>query len=126
MHSNSWKIVWNVKKDKQDTIEYELYRNSLIKSFEITLKQSAKLIKKVLNRYFASKRAVDGLSFKDIFRHAHKHSLITEDEAKRWMKYRDNRNNAAHDYSQAFAQETLNLVENFLKDAKNINTKYLH
>ena len=42
------------------------------------------------------------------------------------MKYRDNRNNTAHDYGQAFAQETLNLVENFLKDAKNINTKYLH
>ena len=109
-----------LKKTEEDTIEYEVYRNSLVKGFEITLEQSAKLLKKALNPYFASKRTVDGLSFKDIFRHAHKHSLITEDEAKRWMKYRDNRNNTAHDYGQAFAQETLNLVENFLKDAKNV------
>ena len=44
------------------------------------------------------------LSFKDVFRQAHKHSLITEEETARWMKYRDNRNNTAHDYGQVFAE----------------------
>ena len=32
------------------------------------------------------------------------------------MKYRDNRNNTAHDYGQAFAEETLTLIEDFIKD----------
>lgn len=105
---------------QENTIDYELYRNSLVKGFEMTLEQSGKLLKKTLNPYFASKKAVDSLSFKDIFRQAHKHSLISEEEAKRWIKYRDNRNNTAHDYGQAFAEETLSLVKDFLIDVKNL------
>ncbi len=104
----------------KDSIDYELYRNSLVKGFEMTLEQSGKLLKKVLNPYFASKKSVDTLTFKDIFRQAHKHSLITEEETKRWMQYRDNRNSTAHDYGQAFAEETLSLVKKFLEDVKNL------
>lgn len=107
-------------KAEEDSIDYELYRNSLVKGFEMTLEQSGKLLRKVLNPYFSSKKAVDMLSFKDIFRQAHKHSLITEEETKRWLKYRDNRNSTAHDYGQAFAEETLSLIKDFLKDVKNL------
>ena len=60
------------------------------------------------------------LTFKEIFRQAHKFSLITEDEVERWMKYRDNRNNTAHDYGQVFAEETLALVKDFLADVKEL------
>ena len=109
-----------LQKSEEGSIDYELYRNSLVKGFEMTLEQSGKLLKKVLNPYFASKKAVDMLSFKDIFRHAHKHSLISETETQRWMKYRDNRNSTAHDYGQAFAEETLSLVKDFLVDVKNL------
>lgn len=109
-----------LQKSEEGSIDYELYRNSLVKGFEMTLEQSGKLLKKVLNPYFASKKAVDMLSFKDIFRQAHKHSLISEEETARWLKYRDNRNNTAHDYGQAFAEETLSLIKDFLIDAKNI------
>ena len=109
-----------LKQAKEDSIEYELYRNSLVKGFEISLEQSAKLLKKVLNPYFASKRTVDSLSFKDIFRHANKHSLLSEQETERWMKYRDNRNNTAQDYGQAFAEETLKLIDDFIVDVKNL------
>ena len=107
-------------KAEENSIDYELYRNSLVKGFEMTLEQSGKLLRKVLNPYFSSKKAVDMLSFKDIFRQAHKHSLITEEETKRWLKYRDNRNSTAHDYGQAFAEETLSLIKDFLKDVKNL------
>ena len=109
-----------LQKSEEGSIDYELYRNSLVKGFEMTLEQSGKLLKKVLNPYFASKKAVDMLSFKDIFRHAHKHSLISETETQRWMKYRDNRSSIAHDYGQAFAEETLSLVKEFLVDVKNL------
>ena len=70
--------------------------------------------------YFASKKIVDTLTFKDLFRHAFKHSLINEDEVNRWLKYRDNRNNTTHDYGKDFAEETLTLMETFLIDVNNL------
>ena len=36
------------------------------------------------------------------------------------MKYRENRNNTAHDYGQKFAEETLSIIDNFLNDAENL------
>jgi nucleotidyltransferase substrate binding protein (TIGR01987 family) len=108
-------------KDMQEgTIDYEVYRNSLVKGFEMTLEQCGKLLKKKITPFLSSKKAADMLSFKDIFRHAHKFSLITEEETERWMKYRDNRNNTAHDYGQKFAEETLSIIEDFLNDAENL------
>lgn len=105
---------------RENTTDYEMYRNSLVKGFEMTLEISAKLLKKKITPYFASKRAVDMLSFKDIFRHAHKYSMLNEEETSRWMRYRDNRNNTAHDYGIAFATETLALINDFLRDVKNL------
>ena len=111
-----------IKTEQEGSIDYEMYRNSLVKGFEMTLEQSGKLLRKRLLPYFASKKAVDALTFKDLFRHAYKYSLLNEDEISRWMKYRDNRNNTAHDYGKAFAEETLTLVDDFLKDVKNLRT----
>ena len=109
-----------LKKSEEDSIEYEMFRNSLVKGFEITLEQSGKLLKKKLTPYFSSKKAVDQLTFKDIFRYANKHSLMDEGAVKRWFSYRDNRNSTAHDYGVAFAEETLILAETLIKDAKNL------
>ncbi len=109
-----------IKSVEEGSIDYEMFRNSLVKSFEITLEQSGKLLRKKLTPYFASKKAVDTLTFKDLFREAHKHSLLNKDEVERWFKYRDNRNNTAHDYGKAFAEETLSLMDDFLKDVYNL------
>lgn len=105
---------------KDGTIDYEVYRNSLVKGFEMTLEQCGKLLKKKITPYLSSKQVADRLTFKDIFRHAHKYSLITEEETVRWIKYRDNRNNTAHDYGQKFAEKTLSIIQDFLKDAENL------
>ena len=109
-----------LKTAEEGSVEYEVYRNSLVKGFELSLEQSGKLLKKKITPYFASKKAADMLSFKDIFRHALKYSLISEEETKRWLRYRDNRNNTAHDYGQAFAQETISLVKDFLADINHL------
>lgn len=110
----------SIKNSQEGSIEYEMYRNSLVKSFEITLEQAGKLLKKRITPYFATNKAVDNLNFKDIFRSALKHSLISKEETERWLLYRDNRNNTAHDYGKAFAEETLMLIESFLTDVKNL------
>lgn len=109
-----------IKTAEENSIDYEMYRNSLVKGFEMTLEQSGKLLRKRLEPYFSSKRSVDSLTFKDLFRNANKFSLLSEDEVIRWFEYRDNRNNTAHDYGQAFADETIKLIDNFLSDVKHL------
>lgn len=104
-----------------DSIQYEMYRSACVKEFEIILEQTGKLLKKILKPYFHSPRAVNQLFFKDIFRHAALHELITLEEAERWLEYRDNRNNVAHDYGVNFANTTLKLLPQFIEDAKRIS-----
>ncbi|GHT90729.1 nucleotidyltransferase [Alphaproteobacteria bacterium] len=105
---------------EKGSIDYEIFRNSLVKGFEMTLEQSGKLLKKKITPYFATKKAVDLLTFKDLFRYAQKHGILNEEEVLRWFAYRDNRNDTAHDYGQQFAEQTLSLIENFIRDAKSI------
>jgi nucleotidyltransferase substrate binding protein (TIGR01987 family) len=109
-----------LKKSKENSIEFEMYRNSLVKSFEMVLEQSGKLLRRKITPYFATKKAVNTLNFKDLFRQAAVYNLLTENDVARWFKYRDNRNNTAHDYGQEFAQETLSLIEDFLEDVKKL------
>ncbi|MDR2818219.1 MAG: nucleotidyltransferase substrate binding protein [Endomicrobium sp.] len=97
-----------------------MYRNALVKAFEMTLEQSGKLLRKKITPYFTTKKSADILVFKDLFRSAARYGLLSQDEVERWLKYRDNRNNTAHDYGQKFAQETLSLIKDFIKDAKNL------
>jgi len=49
------------------------------------------------------------------------HGLMTLDEVERWFTYRDNRNSAAHDYGEGFAQETLSLIPEFLVDVQQLS-----
>lgn len=85
------------------------------------MEQTGKLLKKCLKPYFASSKQVDQLSFKEIFRHAAKHGLISLEEAERWLVYRDNRNDTAHDYGEGFANQTLALLPQFVLDAARID-----
>lgn len=103
-----------------DHIEYDMYRSACIKEFEIILEQSGKLLKKKLKPYFHSSKAVDQLFFKDIFRHAVLRNIISDDACERWLQYRDNRNNTAHDYGVNFAKETVLLLPQFIADATNL------
>ncbi len=103
-------------------IDYDMYRSACIKEFEIILEQSGKLLRKVLKPYFHSSGAVDKLVFKDVFRSALLRSIITDEACERWLQYRDNRNNTAHDYGVNFAEETLTLLPQFIIDAKELVT----
>ncbi len=101
-----------------DDITYDIYRAACIKEFEIILEQSGKLLKKRLRAWFATNREADRLTFRDIFRHAAKHDLIDVQACERWLQYRDNRNNTAHNYGEGFTGSTLKLLPGFLADAK--------
>lgn len=47
-----------------------------------------------------------------------RHGLVEPDAAERWMRYRDNRNETAHDYGEGFAEATLELLPQFVVDAR--------
>ena len=96
----------------------DIYRAACVKHFELAQEQSGKLLRKRLAAFFASNRQADRLVFKDLFRHAAKHGLMEPAAAERWLRYRDNRNETAHDYDERFAEVTLKLLPKFLADAK--------
>ncbi len=99
---------------------YEVFRSACVKEFEIILEQSGSLLKKRLRPYFSSNQQADRLVFKDIFRYAAKHGLISLKTCERWLEYRDNRNDTAHLYGENFAETTLRLLPQFIEDAKEL------
>lgn len=113
-----------VQSAEPESISYEMYRSACVKEFEIILEQSGKLLKKCLKPYFHSAKAVNSLYFKDIFRHAAQFNLISLEESERWLEYRDNRNNTAHDYGVHFADQTLKLLGQFIDDARSLEAVF--
>ena len=107
-----------LQQQERDSIAYDIYRSACVKEFELVLEQSGNLLKRRLRPYFASNRQADGLTFKDRFRYAAKHNLISVAAGERWFQYRDNRNDTAHDYGENFAETTLTLIPQFIADAK--------
>lgn len=103
-----------------------LTMKSIVKGFELCLEMSGKLLKKALKPYFANPSQVDTLVFKDLFRHAHRHGLLTQEEVERWFQYRDNRNNTAQDHGHSFAEETLLLLASFMIDVKQFKHQIDH
>ena len=104
------------------SVEFEVFRNAVVKSFELTLETAGKLLRRALKEYGALPREVDALIWKDVFRTAAKRGLMSDDEMKRWFAYRDNRNNTAHDYGLGFAEETLRLMPSFVEDVRRLET----
>ena len=96
---------------------YDIYRAACVKEFELVLEQSGRLLKKRLRPYFASNRQADQLHFNDIFRHAAKHCLISDDTCERWLEYRAARSETAGEYGERFAERTLELLPQFIVDA---------
>lgn len=120
------KAYHSLQNYSEDDIEYDIYRSAIIKEFEIILEQSGKLLKKALKPYFHTSKAVDKLYFKDIFREAGLHGLLSIDEVQRWCEYRDNRNSTSHDYGVDLANKTLVLMEEFIRDASHLAEVITH
>jgi nucleotidyltransferase substrate binding protein (TIGR01987 family) len=102
----------------QSSVTYDLFRNAVIKSFELSLETTGKLLRKALKLYEGSPRSVDALVFNDVLRHAGKHGLLDMAAVERWLAYRANRNTTAHDYGSGFANDTLTILPAYLHDVR--------
>ena len=118
---NTLESAFNQLQQREPSDElYDIFRAASVKEFEIVLEQSGSLLKKRLKPYFATNRQADRLTFKNAFRHAAQHDLITVTACERWLVYRDNRNDTAHDYGEEFAETTLKLLPSFITDARDL------
>jgi nucleotidyltransferase substrate binding protein (TIGR01987 family) len=106
------------RKAEADSIEQEVFRNAIVKGYELAQETAFKLIKRALKDYGHGGKKLDATPVKELLRLAATHGLMTVKEVERWFAYRDNRNNTAHDYGEGFAKETLSLLPGFVADAK--------
>ncbi len=108
------------QKSKPKTIENEVFRNSIVKGYELAQETAFKLIKKSLKEFGHNGKNLNYMPIKEVLRLAGTHGLMTMEELERWFLYRDNRNDTAHDYGENFALETLALIPSFLIDVRNL------
>ena len=99
------------------SIDQEVFRNAIVKGYELTQETSFKLLKRALKDFGHGGKKLDATPVKDLLRLSATHGLMTLEEVERWFAYRDNRNNTAHDYGEGFAKETLVLLPGFIADA---------
>lgn len=99
-----------------DSIDQEVFRNAIVKGYELTQETAFKLLKKALKDFGHGAKKLDSTPIKEILRLAATHGLMTLEEVERWFAYRDNRNNTAHDYGEGFAGETMTLLPGFIAD----------
>ncbi|MFZ5594784.1 MAG: nucleotidyltransferase substrate binding protein [Pseudomonadota bacterium] len=108
------------QKAEPNSIDQEVFRNAIVKGYELTQETAFKLIKRALKDYGHGGKKLDATPIKELLRLAATHGLMTVEEVERWFAYRDNRNNTAHDYGEGFAKETLTLLPGFIADAKTL------
>jgi len=102
------------------SIDQEVFRNAIVKGYELTQETSFKLLKRALKDFGHGGKKLDATPVKDLLRLSATHGLMTLEEVEHWFAYRDNRNNTAHDYGDGFAKETLVLLPGFIADAKTL------
>jgi nucleotidyltransferase substrate binding protein (TIGR01987 family) len=99
-----------------DSTAYRIYRSAIVKEFELLLEQSGKLLRKRLRPFVGNVAMVESLSFKDVFRKAGQHQLLSIEAIERWFSYRDSRNDTAHDYGETLALKTIEVLPTFIED----------
>jgi hypothetical protein len=99
------------------SIEQEVFRNAIVKGYELTQETAFRLLKKALMDFGHGAKKLDATPIKEILSLGATHGLLSLEEVERWFAYRDNRNNTAHDYGEGFAKETLVLLPGFIADA---------
>jgi nucleotidyltransferase substrate binding protein (TIGR01987 family) len=95
----------------------EFIRDTAIQRFEYTYELSWKMLK----RYLTEEAGIEEFNIKNLFRVAARIGLI--DNVESWFKYQKARNLTPHTYNEKTAEETFNIVQQFLPDAEKLLVK---
>jgi nucleotidyltransferase substrate binding protein (TIGR01987 family) len=101
------------KEDPQD----EFVRDACIQRFEYTYELCHKTLRRYLEMYEPSDEAIKTMSFPTLIRTGCERDLLRSDWRK-WQIYRDARNNTSHTYDELIAKEMMEIVPDFLLEAK--------
>ena len=101
-----------------ESVDADMFRSACVKEFELLVEVAGKLLKKRLRPYFASNQDVDRLTYKNVFRHAARYSLLPLEVVERWLRYRDIRNETAHEYGADYAEKAMTILPAFAVDAR--------
>ncbi len=101
-------------------IMYNVYRGACLNEFQVVLGLTSLLLRRRLRPYFAAVSQVDGMTFGRVFRESARLHLISLDECRRWLNYRDHHNGIAHRYGREFAEQALTVLPPLIEDASRI------
>ena len=108
-----------LQRESMDSI-YEILRRACVKEFETIVEQCGSLLLRRLSPFFPTDGQADGLSYKEVFRYAAQHGLITVLQCERWLSYWDHRDDSAFPHGEDFPQTTLPLLRQFIEDAREL------
>ena len=102
------------------SIEQDVFRNALAKSYERVQETSFNLLKQALRAFGHRPNKLDATSVKGLLRLSSTHGLMTPVQVERWFAYRDNCDNVAHDDDEDVARQTLELLPSFVADVTHL------
>lgn len=100
-----------------DEIARNAIKSGVILHFEFTYELCWKYIKRWLEMN-VSATAVDGVTRRELFRHAAENRLI--DDVEQWMRHHDARNKTAHTYQPEIAEIVYAVAHDFAVDARRL------
>lgn len=95
--------------------ESNVIKAGVIQNYEFTYELCWKYMKRWLELNLMP-GLLDGVSRKELFRHALENKLILNFED--WVKYHELRNTTSHTYNYEIAEEIYEIANDFLNDAK--------
>ena len=101
-------------------LDLEAVRESVIKRFDLALEMSWKLLFKYLNEELGIAEVPAGP--KPLLRIADQNDLLAG-RIEQWIQYVNVRNASAHDYSGEKAEQTLQVIPEYLQDAVSLYEK---
>jgi len=100
--------------EKMPSDQQEVVKAGVIQNFEFTYELCWKFMKRWLETNI-SPMVADGVTRRELFRLATESRLI--EDVEQWMRYHDARNQTAHTYDPAIAQDVYKTAHAFIKDA---------
>ena len=111
-----------LQKTEPDSIEFEIYRNAVIKGFELSLEVCGKLLRRALKAYGGSPKEVDELVYKEVLRRCAKQAILEPALTEKLWVYSSKRQSVADDDYIPFVQEILPLLPLFITEMSHIST----
>ena len=99
---------------------YEVYRSACIREVDTIVGESVRLLRRHLGQYFGSDHRVARLIYRDVYRYAARHGLISIEECERWFGYRDHWDRAPYQLDEDFTETTLSMLRQLVDDAREL------